>query len=388
MVAATRAPGVTSISVSKHAATMNKPDAQRPRSELFRRILLVLAAILVSLGVLELGLRTWFWGYLFTWPNFVLDARTVLTDGDAGRYVHDDRLGYVPRAGHAASGVTIEADGRRSTGALPATSGAPILAVGDSFTFGAEVNDQETWPSLLQQITGRRVLNAGVNGYGFDQIVLRAEALTPIYKPGAIVVAFIADDIRRTEMRRLWGADKPYFDLNKNGDLDKSGLVPRNVPVPPRADPRTTLTFWQRALGYSLLVDFVLRQLDQLNEWYGDHLRVHPEGTGERIACLLTGRLAELQRSSGARVLMVAEYDPVVWDHPKFAAEQRRMTEGLLACARERGLATIDSFDTLISHSTKEGGKPRDLYALWHLNDAGNRLVAGLVAKALALKAD
>ena len=359
---------------------MNKPDAQRPRPELPRRILLVLAALLVSLGVLELGLRTWFWGYLFTWPNFVLDARTVLTEGDAGRYVHDDRLGYVPRAGYAAPGLTIEADGRRSTGAQ--TPGAPILAVGDSFTFGAEVNDPQTWPAQLQKITGRQVLNGGVNGYGFDQIVLRAEALAPIYKPAAIVVAFIADDIRRTEMRRLWGADKPYF------DLDKNGLVPRNVPVPPRADPRTTLTFWQRTFGYSLLVDFVLRQLDQLNEWYGDHLRVHPEGTGERIACLLTGRLAELQRSSGARVLMVAEYDPVVWDHPKFAAEQRRMTEGLLACARAHGLAAIDSFDALTAHSAKEGGKPRDLYVRWHMNDAGNRLIAGLVAKALALKAD
>ena len=361
---------------------MNTPDAQRPRSELFRRLLLVVAAVLVSLGVLELGLRTWFWGYLFTWPNFVLEARSVLAEGDSGRYVHDDRLGYVPRAGHAAPGITIEADGRRSTGA--AISGAPILAVGDSFTFGAEVADHETWPAQLQKITGRRVLNGGVNGYGFDQIVLRAEALAPLYRPEAIVVAFIADDIRRTEMRRLWGADKPYFDLEKNGDLDKDTLVPRNVPVPPRADPGTTLTFWQRTFGYSLLVDFVLRQLDQLNDWYGDHLRVHPEGTGERIACLLTARLAELQRASGARVLVVAEYDPVVWDHPKFAAEQRRVTEGLLACARARGLAAIDSFEALVAPSTREGGKPRDLYALWHLNAKGNRLIAELIAADLA----
>ncbi len=375
MVAATRAPGVTSISVSKHAATMNMPDAQRPRPELPRRILLVLASVLVSLGVLELGLRTWFWGYLFTWPNFVLDARTVLTDGDAGRYVHDDRLGHVPRAGHAAPGVTIEADGRRSTGALPATSGAPILAVGDSFTFGAEVADQETWPSLLQRITGRRVLNGGVNGYGFDQIVLRAEALAPVYKPGAIVVAFIADDIRRTEMRRLWSADKPYF------DIDTGKPVLRNVPVPPRADPRTTLTFWQQTLGYSLLFDFILRRLDLLHDWFGDHIRVHPAGTGERISCLLTERLAQLQRSTGARVLMVAEYDPVVWDDPAFATKQREMTGALLGCAQKQGLATLDSYDAMVSTA-----KPRALYVLWHMNDAGNRLIAGLVAKTLGDK--
>ena len=61
----------------------------------------------------------------------------------------------------------------------------------------------------LQQLTGRRVLNGGVSGYGFDQTVLRAEQLAARYKPSAIVVSFIADDIQRTEMRRLWSADKP-----------------------------------------------------------------------------------------------------------------------------------------------------------------------------------
>ena len=362
---------------------MNMPDAQRPRPELPRRILLVLAAVLVSLGVLELGLRTWFWGYLFTWPNFVLEARTVLAAGDAGRYVHDDRLGYVPRAGYAAPGLTIEADGRRNTGApTPLTAAvAPILAVGDSFTFGAEVNDPQTWPAQLQKITGRRVLNAGVNGYGFDQIVLRAEALAPVYKPEAIVVAFIADDIRRTEMRRLWSADKPYFDIDQG--TDKGKPVPRNLPVPPRADPKTTLTFWQSTLGYSLLFDFILRRLDLLHDWFGDHIRVHPPGTGERISCLLTERLAQLQRSSGARVLMVAEYDPVVWDDPAFAAKQRDMTGALLSCAQKQGLATLDSYDALVGTS-----KPRQLYVLWHMNEDGNALIAGLVARALGLKAD
>jgi hypothetical protein len=356
------------------AATMNKPAAQRPPSrsrwEWLKRLFLISASIVATLVVLELGLRARTWGYLFVWPNFVLDARSVLAERDGQRYLHDPRLGYVPRPGYSAPGITIGDDGLRRSGF--AVSEAPILAVGDSFTFGDEVSDGETWPAALEHLTGKQVLNGGVSGYGFDQTVLRAEELARKYRPAAIVVSFIADDVRRTEMRRLWSADKPYFALA--GDkLELSG-----TPVPERAEPKSTLTIWQKTLGYSYLFDFILRRLDLLHDWFGDHIRVHPAGRGELIACRLTERLAELQRASGAKVIIVAEYDPVVWDDPRFAAEQRRLTSGLLSCAARNGLATIDTFDALSAT-----GNPKSLYILWHMNQQGNALVAKLIAAKL-----
>ena len=109
--------------------------------------------------------------------------------------------------------------------------------MGDSFTFGEEVKDDETWPAHLQQLLGRRVLNAGVSGYGFDQIVLRAERIVPDIHPSAVVVGFIADDIVRTEMRRRWSAEKPYFDI-QNG-----ALVLRNVAGPATRPEHELLAF-------------------------------------------------------------------------------------------------------------------------------------------------
>jgi hypothetical protein len=320
---------------------------------------LVLLSVVLVLGLLEIGLRAAD-GWLFDWHNLVLGARTVHNATEQGRFMHDALVGYVPRP-----------DGLRPTEEAP---GVPVLAVGDSYTYGEEVGDDETWPAHLERLANRRVLNAGVSGYGFDQSVLRAEQLAAQRRPSAIVVSFIPDDIRRTEMRRQWGAEKPYFDFKDDG------LVLRNVPVPPRPDPSTTLTFWQRTLGHSYLFDFILRRLDLLYDWFGDHVRVHRQGDGERIACLLTERLRELQASTGARVLVLAEYDPMVWQKPDFAAEQRRMAEGLLACARQRGLGTIDSFDALAGAA----GGPQSLYGLWHLNDKGNRVIAALVANALS----
>ena len=74
----------------------------------------MLCAVLMALVSLEFAVRASTWGYLFVYPNFVLTARTVLAERDGGRYVHDPELGHVPRAGYAAAGTTIEADGLRA----------------------------------------------------------------------------------------------------------------------------------------------------------------------------------------------------------------------------------------------------------------------------------
>ena len=349
-----------------------------------RQIGLVIASFAIGLIALELGLRVAN-GQLFAWPNYVLQAREVLPGFQSQEYLHDDLLGYVPRPGYStpkgwnAPDVRFDAAGFRVAGDVPAGSGAPILAVGDSYTFGEEVNNGETWPSILQGLSGRPVLNAGVAGYGFDQIVLRAGLLAPSVRPSAIVVSFIADDLRRTEASRLWSADKPWFEID---DGAKGGeLMLRGVPVPPRTDPRRTLTLAQRVLGHSYLVDFVLRRLNLLEDWFGDHIKVHPAGTGERIGCLLTDRLRDLQQSGGRPLLLVAQYDPYVFRTDGFGAEQRRITGLVLDCARKRGLKVLDTFDAIARH-TGPGG-PLGLYAQWHMNAAGNALVAGLIAQVL-----
>ena len=37
----------------------------------------------------------------------------------------------------------------------------PFWRWSDSYTYGEEVNNAETWPSILEALTGRKVLNAG-----------------------------------------------------------------------------------------------------------------------------------------------------------------------------------------------------------------------------------
>jgi lysophospholipase L1-like esterase len=281
------------------------------------------------------------------------------------RYVHDDWLGYVPRPNHVEPGLTIGSAGLRMTGTATAKvpDQSPILAVGDSFTFGEEVTDTETWPSALQDRTGLSVLNGGVSGYGFDQIVLRAEKLAKIHNPGIIVVSFIADNIERTEMRRLWWRNKPWF------AMDGGELKIRAVPVPRSpAIPRSV----RRA-------ELLLRKLGPAAQhWLGYHVRVHPRGTGMLIAMGLIERLALLRRTAGARIVLVAAYDAQAWSNPVAADRQRAMTGKLVDCAARCGIEVLDSFSLFAS-----APRPERLYKTAHMNERGNRMIASLVGAAL-----
>ena len=240
------------------------------------RVALVVGSILFSLAVLEVGLRvSRGWDALVHWPNLVEQARSISwAKGTTSRAVHDPRLGFVGRPGYVSSEGDLSYDDR-SFRLTPAPNGAalaepPLLVVGDSFAHGDEVRDAESWPARLQPLIHRRVVNAAMSGYGIDQMVLRAEIAAAELKPAAIVLSFIADDVRRAEMRRVWGAEKPYLEL-VNG-----ALVERNVPVPPHPDPAATLDLWQRLFGWSVLVDTAIEALGWRYEWVVDYARVLP----------------------------------------------------------------------------------------------------------------
>lgn len=283
-------------------------------------------------------------------------------------YVLDNLLGYIPRAGMIRPNVTVNGDGLRSCGDIPVTSDAPpILAVGDSFTWGQDVADEETWPACVQALTGRRVLNGGVSGYGLDQTVLRAEILAKIHRPSDIVVSFIADDVLRTEMSRLWGYSKPWF------ALDGEGLALRNVPVLP----------W-RPLGLpaASIKRFCFKLPYALQIALGFHQRAQRRGTGLRIAERLVDRLAVLQAEIGCRITVLAQSEAVVrkaWVPRSRVNARRGLAQVVIDRSRERGLALIDCHPVIDA-----APRPADLFADIHMTAEGNRLVARLVAKALS----
>ena len=101
-----------------------------------------------------------------------------------------------------------------------------ILMLGDSFTFGAEVADDETYSHYLEShLRNTEVLNFGVQGYAHDQMLLYLKEEGVKYHPDIVILGFTYIDIYRN-IESFFAYAKPEFKL-VSGNLQLT-----NVPVP------------------------------------------------------------------------------------------------------------------------------------------------------------
>lgn len=349
--------------------------AASARLHLLGSLGLICTSLVVGLLALEVGCRLLNGRQaLLDWHNLVLasriaEERTAIV-GVKSSYDYDPTLGFVNRPGFSSDRIHFDASGFRSTQPLAPDGilAPPILATGDSFTKGDEVADFETWPAQLQSLLNWRTINAGVGAYGLDQTILLTERLVRLEKPAMLVLGFIADDVRRAEMSRMWGREKPYY------EQAGSELLLRNVPVPQQVEPRDSLSALQAAVGWSVLLDVVLDRLKLRNAWHMDHVRALRSGAGELLACPLMRQVASL----GVPTLVVAQYLPSAWRSPDTTAEERRVSGAVLSCARQAGLSTLDMYE-MFDSAIRTGGVGA-VYGQWHPNAHGNHLTAIAIA--------
>ena len=354
----------------------------RPRrSEALQASLLILGSVLFCLLGAEIAGRIIATrASLWSFPNYIEEYRSLFGRGVPMQF--DAELGHVPRANYKGTDnfeavmFTFDANSLRLhhyDRPPPRIETPSILVVGDSFAEGGEVEDNSSLPAHLQLLLDRRVHNAAVGGYGLDQIVLRAERETPRLRPGIVLVSFIPNDIDRTQLRVRSGAAKPYF------VIENDALVLKGVPVPPPPPDLNRLDPVRKVLGYSYLVDFLMRRTNNLAYWYGGESGdsfAHRDG--ERVSCLLMDRLKELKAKAGVRIVVVAQYAPQTWTDREFGASELRRARDVLACARERGLETLDTADAVRQAVAKSSLAA--IYINAHLTSRGNLISAEVVA--------
>ena len=138
----------------------------------------------------------------------------------------DPELGWAPVSDYRQEGVTTNSRGLRGTKehAVPKPPGRRrIVAVGDSFTWGLGVRDEETWTAVLQTLLRDvEVINLGVTAYGTDQQYLRLCEEGFRYEPDLVILGFFGPDADRNVLRFRDSA-KPRFAID-GGRLRLEGV--------------------------------------------------------------------------------------------------------------------------------------------------------------------
>jgi hypothetical protein len=322
---------------------------------------LFIATIIFSLLVLEVGLRAYHdeWGYVnFRYPQ----------PNKFGYHIYDPELGWVPKSSYQwGTSITILKDGIRSNGRGEVWDGTddPILAVGDSYTFGDQVIDSQSWPAQLEKLSGRRVINAGVDGYGVDQAFLRAQRLLSRYRFGTVIFSFIPDDILRSEMSVMFATPKPYFDF-KDGQLTLE-----NVPVPPTFNPEKE-SEPLILLEHSLLMNAVMKRL--FPEWWlraPSERQVQDRQSAIKVACVLLHKLEGITKSHGSDLIVLAQH----WEFEP--ASETRESASVLSCLSDPAIRVLDLEPALSDLKAKDPAKYHRLFnPFLHMSAEGNQFVA------------
>jgi hypothetical protein len=120
-----------------------------------------------------------------------------------------------------------------------------VVAIGDSFTFGQCVRDEETFAARLEQRLSGEVMNLAVHGYGHDQQLLRLRRDGLGWRPDFVLLGFYNADVDRNRLSFRDYA-KPRFRL-REGELELEG-----VPVP--APDELAAQFHLRTANYARML--------------------------------------------------------------------------------------------------------------------------------------
>lgn len=105
--------------------------------------------------------------------------------------------------------LTYDAAGYRNKD-LPAS--CDVVAVGDSFTEGSRVSDDQPWPVLLGKQTARRVYNLGISGYGPPEYLAALKAYGLPRKPKCVIcMLYEGNDFHTAETEAKAGVSTRQF---------------------------------------------------------------------------------------------------------------------------------------------------------------------------------
>lgn len=126
-----------------------------------------------------------------------------------------------------------------------------FLAIGDSFTYGLDVAEQENFAEILSMLPDVELLNMSVPGYGIDQAYLKYQHYGARYAPQVIIFGVYVSDYERSSVGFTTFA-KPVFKFD-GGRIDLLAKVVQ--------EPRAELSRIEQTMRQKIYLVEVLRNL-------------------------------------------------------------------------------------------------------------------------------
>lgn len=102
----------------------------------------------------------------------------------------------------------------------PLNQQQPILAFGDSLTFGYGAGTLQSYPAQLAELTNMNVINAGINGELSSEGVLRLESLLDKHKPQLLLLCHGANDmLQKLNLNKMADNLKAMIRLAQDRDI-------------------------------------------------------------------------------------------------------------------------------------------------------------------------
>jgi len=281
---------------------------------------------------------------------------------------------------------SIGARGSRSVDARPPEGALRLACYGESFTFGSEVGDDETWPAQLEvdAAPALEVINLGVGGWGTDQALMRYRDTHAELASDVVLMGMLSENIARNvnRLRLVYSPGtreplvKPRFILAN----ERLELVPQpyasemelyeaaldgslGIEMAPHEwwAPKAPKSGWSGALAALKSRKETKRRQGWFQLWR------EPEGEPFKITLALLDTFHREAMDNGARFAGVILF-PVAEDLPKPERQLKQLTTIL----DERGIPHLDLYD-LVQARKKRG---EEVYGKNHFTPAANGEVA------------
>ncbi|WNJ97516.1 hypothetical protein RND59_20170 [Vibrio ruber] len=303
----------------------------------------------------------------------------------------NNQLGYIPAPGFnqiihfrhwPQVKVSIDGNGYRNNNNDVIDTNS-ILAVGDSFTFGDQVSDHDTWPSCLERSLNQGVTNAGVSGYGAAQAVKRAEIILKSNHYDTVILSvLLSDDFHRDQLDYFSGFPRPAVIIN-HGTVEWASLSSLDAQGskwnPARLSPSLTLlTYaWRYSIIGATLIDKISAMKNTSVDWTGRRLtRKHPDAAP--IDAIVNFTFKKLSLLPVAEKYVLFQYSQGDLSNPKIGKLRQMATD----TAQRLNIKILDSFNDLKA-ATEVPSKP-----IWngHHTAYGNQLVCQFIAENMKSK--